>query len=112
MKIEVLVVPDCPNQHLAAERLRQALGEAGLSTTGLTTRVIADQAEGERTGLTGSLTILVDGRDPFAESGAAPSLSCRLYRTPDGPAGVPSLDQLRQVLRAAADTLSGFSQSS
>lgn len=97
-------MPDCPHQQLAAEQLLQALGETGLSTTGFTTRVIADQAEAERTAFTGSPTILIDGRDPFAEPGAAPSLSCRIYRTPDGPAGAPGLDQLRQALRAAADT--------
>ncbi|WP_211264357.1 DsbA family protein [Streptosporangium amethystogenes] len=108
VEIEVLVVPDCPNRHLAAERLRQALGKAGLHTTGFTTRVIADQADAKRTGFTGSPTILIDGHDPFAEPGAAPALSCRLYRTPDGPAGAPGLDQLRQVLRAAADTGTGL----
>ncbi|MGW3353420.1 hypothetical protein ACWDA3_59915 [Nonomuraea rubra] len=86
VEIELLVVPDCPNQQLAAERLRQTLGEAGLHATGFTTRMIADQAEAERTGFTGSPTILLDGRDPFAEPGATPSLACRLYRTPDGPA--------------------------
>ncbi|MFD1545802.1 thioredoxin family protein [Nonomuraea guangzhouensis] len=104
MEIKVLTVPDCPNQQLAAERLRQALAETGLSTTDLTTHVIADQAEAERYGFTGSPTILIDGRDPFAEPGAPSSLSCRLYRTPDGPAGAPGLDQLRQALRAVADS--------
>jgi hypothetical protein len=108
VEIEVLVVPDCPHQQLATERLRQALAEAGLSTTGFTTRVIAYQAEAERSGFTGSPTILIDGRDPFAEPGAAPSLSCRIYRTLDDPAGAPGLDQLGQALRATADTGTGL----
>ncbi|MFF9142074.1 DsbA family protein [Streptomyces albogriseolus] len=98
MDIEVLVVPDCPHRQLAEERLRQALDAAGLSTIGFTTRVIGDQAEAERSGFTGSPTILIDGRDPFAEPGTSPSLACRIYRTPTGPAGAPSADQLRQAL--------------
>ncbi|MEU9428679.1 hypothetical protein AB0D87_38695 [Streptomyces sp. NPDC048342] len=102
MEIEILVVPDCPNGRPAAERLRLVLDCAGLGNTGLAIRVVADQAEAERLGFTGSPTILIDGRDPFAEPGRVPGLSCRVYRTPGGLAGVPTLDQLRQALRGAA----------
>lgn len=101
------MVPGCPNRHLAEVRLRQALDDAGLAGTGFTTRVIGDQAEAEQSGFTGSPTILTDGRDPFAEPGASPSVACRIYRTPHGLAGAPGPDQLRQALRAAADTGSG-----
>ncbi|MFE9609585.1 hypothetical protein [Streptomyces sp. NPDC006012] len=101
MEIEVLVVPDCPHQQLAEERVRQALDAAGLTTTGVTTRVVSDQAEAERSGFTGSPTILIDGRDPFAEPGAAPTLACRMYRTPGGLAGAPDVDQIRRALNDA-----------
>ncbi|MEV0781833.1 hypothetical protein AB0I52_02345 [Streptomyces sp. NPDC050423] len=107
MEIEILVVPDCPHQRLAEERLRQALDAAGLAGTGFTTRVVGDQAEAERSGFTGSPTMLIDGRDPFAEPGALPSLACRMYRTPSGLSGVPEVGQLRKALRAAADTGGG-----
>ncbi|MEK2479279.1 hypothetical protein [Streptomyces noursei] len=102
MEIEVLVVPDCPNEKSAAEGLRRALDDIGLGDTAFTTRVITDQAEAEQSGFTGSPTILVDGRDPFAEPGRVAGLTCRAYRTPEGLAGVPGLDELRQALRAAA----------
>lgn len=105
MEIEVLVVPDCPHYQLAEEQLRQAMDDAHLTTTGFTTRVVADQAEAERSAFIGSPTILIDGRDPFAEPGATPSHSCRIYRTPHGPAGAPGLDQLRQALQTAAGTV-------
>ena len=98
MEIEILVVPDCPNEKVAAERLRQALDDVGLRGVGFTTRVVADQAEAERRGFTGSPTILIDGRDPFAEPGRAPGLACRVYRTPGGLGGAPSVEQLRQAL--------------
>ncbi|MGO4244080.1 thioredoxin family protein, partial [Janibacter sp. RAF20_2_2] len=46
----------------------------------------------------GSPSILVDGEDHFAEPGAPVGLSCRLYRTPDGVEGSPTVEQLVQVL--------------
>lgn len=52
----------------------------------------------QRVGFRGSPTILVDGRDPFASGDEPVGLSCRVYATPDGPAGAPTTDQLREVL--------------
>lgn len=101
MDIELLVLPDCPNEKAAAERLRQALEDIGLHDTVITTRVITSQAEAERSGFTGSPTIFVDGRDPFADPSCPPGLTCRIYRTPRGLAGVPEVGQLRQVLTVA-----------
>ncbi|MEU4272848.1 hypothetical protein [Streptomyces sp. NPDC026092] len=50
----------------------------------------------------GSPTILIDGTDPFAPPGAVPSLSCRLYRNPDGAvSGVPDESALRWALAGA-----------
>ena len=51
-------------------------------------------------GFHGSPSILVDGVDVFAEPGAGVGLSCRIYRTPEGLAGAPTLDQLRAKLDA------------
>ncbi|TDQ47215.1 thioredoxin family protein [Actinorugispora endophytica] len=81
--------------------MRQALDDLGLDTTGFTTRVVADQAEAERSAFAGSPTILTDGRDPFAEPGTMPSPSCRIYRAPQGLAGAPGLDQLHSYWRVA-----------
>ncbi|WP_063802160.1 hypothetical protein [Streptomyces sp. WM6378] len=98
MEIEILVVPDCPNAEPAAELVGHSLDEASRTDVTVTTRVITTQDEAEHHGFTGSPTLLVDGRDPFAEPGRSPGLACRIYRTPDGPAGLPALDQLRRVL--------------
>ena len=52
--------------------------------------------------MTGSPTILLDGVDPFAAAGAAPTVSCRIYRGPDGAAdGAPSVQDLTAALSAA-----------
>ena len=58
--------------------------------------------EAQRVGFRGSPTILVDGLDPFAAA-ADPigGLSCRVYETPHGPAGSPTIDQLREALTSA-----------
>ncbi|WP_394426702.1 hypothetical protein [Streptomyces sp. SGAir0957] len=101
MEIEILLVPDCPNENPATERLRVALDSLGLSDTTFTHRLLADQAEAEELGFSGSPTLLINGRDPFAEAGRPPGLACRVYPTPEGLAGLPSLDQLRQALSSA-----------
>lgn len=46
----------------------------------------------------GSPTVLVDGRDPFADGGEAFGLACRVYPTEEGPAGSPTVAQLRAVV--------------
>lgn len=96
MELEILVVPGCPHQRLAEERLRQALDAAGLDAVDIASRVIDDQAEAVRSGFTGYPTILIDGHDPFSEPGAVPSLACRIYHTPDEPAAAPGIDHLRK----------------
>ncbi|WP_416986314.1 hypothetical protein [Streptomyces sp. T028] len=101
MDIELLVVPDCPHAQPAADRLRQLLDGLGRHDLTFTTRVIADQAEAEAAGFTGSPTFLINGLDPFAEPDRAPGLTCRIYRTADGPAGVSASDQLRCALAGA-----------
>ncbi|MGW2108805.1 hypothetical protein [Streptomyces sp. NPDC001948] len=101
MWIEVVVVKDCPNEQLAVGRLRQALEAAGLHEADVVTRVVSDQAEAGRIGFTGSPTILISGGDPFAEAGWTWGMACRLYRTPDGLDGAPSISQLQQALATA-----------
>jgi hypothetical protein len=50
----------------------------------------------------GSPTLLIDGQDPFADPDTPSSLSCRLYRAPDGrQQGAPSVADLRGVLHDA-----------
>jgi hypothetical protein len=97
MRIDVLVVPDCPNGPVVIARLAKAL--AGRADVQVETRVIDTVEQAERWGMHGSPTVLVDGRDPFAAPGTQASLSCRLYQGEDGRAqGAPSLARLRQAL--------------
>ncbi|MEU0119362.1 hypothetical protein ABZ137_38205 [Streptomyces bobili] len=101
MNIELLVVPDCPHAGPAAELLRRVLVSIGLDDAAITTRVISDTRAAEAEGFTGSPTFMADGRDLFAEPGRAPGITCGVYRTPGGLAGLPGLDQLRRALLGA-----------
>ena len=64
---------------------------------------VETSADAERLRFVGSPTILLNGRDPFEEPGGEYGLACRFYRTPEGPAGSPTTEQLREVLRVYLD---------
>jgi hypothetical protein len=102
MDVELLVVPDCPNEVPAAALLRTALDDVGLARIPVTRTVIDTQEHAERRGFIGSPTIRIDAADPFAEPGQPVALACRIYRNTTGPAGIPDLRQLRQALKQAA----------
>ncbi|MFF4569665.1 thioredoxin family protein [Streptomyces sp. NPDC001410] len=96
MRITVLTVPDCPHAPVVAERLTQALDGLDAEVERIE---VDDPEQATRLGMTGSPTVLIDGVDPFAVPGAPASLSCRLYRGPDGRIeGAPSLADLRRAL--------------
>jgi hypothetical protein len=103
VKIELLVVADCPHEAPAAQLLRRALDDVGLPTTRFTTVVVTDHEHTEQLRFTGSPTIHVDGVDPFAEPASLPGLTCRMYRTDTGRSGTPDLAALRRFLKQAAD---------
>lgn len=101
--VELLVVPDCPNETRARRALLEAAREAGLADLAVTVTVIDTDVQAQRRRFTGSPTFLIDGSDPFATPDAPTGVTCRVYRTAAGPAGTPDLEQLRQALvRACA----------
>ncbi|MEP6852869.1 MAG: hypothetical protein ABJA87_09465 [bacterium] len=102
MDVELLIVPDCPNENVTAQLLHTALVDVGLAPAHFRTTVISTPAEAEQRGFTGSPTVLLNGVDPFAEPGRPVGLSCRVYRNPSGSGGVPDLAALRQALKRAA----------
>lgn len=102
MKIELMVVPECPHADAAAELLRQALDDIGRAGAEFQTTVVSTPEEAIRRGFGGSPTFLANDVDLF---GAIPvgALACRVYPTDAGRAGVPALRDLRQALKRAAD---------
>ena len=98
MNVTLLYFDDCPNWQDTARDLRVLAADLG--TIVVIHHLVDSPEEAERTGFRGSPSVIVDDVDPFADPDAPVGLSCRLYQTPDGPAGSPTLDQLRAVLTA------------
>ena len=98
MDVALLYFDGCPNWVEAQQRLTEALTAVGAESAYRLVPVTTVE-DAERLGFRGSPTVLVDGRDPFAESDAPVGLSCRVYRTPDGLRGAPTVEQLVAVLR-------------
>lgn len=100
MRIELLVVPECPHESAAAEVLTQASADVGLGAVGYSVTVIDSQEAADRRQFIGSPTFCVDGEDVFPEPGRPAAVACRVY--PGLRAGVPDLRDLRQALKKAA----------
>ncbi len=96
MDITLLYFDDCPNWKIADERLAVIAAERADLT--VSRHLVETPEEAERVGFHGSPSILVDGVDVFADPKAGVGLSCRVYRTPGGLAGAPSMEQLREAL--------------
>ncbi|RGC68384.1 hypothetical protein C5N14_14230 [Micromonospora sp. MW-13] len=98
MNIELFYFAGCPNWHLAKERLREALTVVGRLDLQVGLRPVETDEQARKLGFPGSPTIRINGRDPFPTADDVGSLSCRVYSTPEGLAGSPTLDQLVQAL--------------
>lgn len=96
MDISLLYFGDCPNWKIADERLAALAAERADIT--VSRHLVETLEEAERVRFHGSPSIQVNGVDVFAQPGDGVGLSCRVYRTPDGLAGAPTMGQLRAVL--------------
>lgn len=100
MEITLRYFDGCPNWRIAERLLRTALSEAGAAHAVFCLQQVATHEDAQRLGFCGSPTILIDGRDPFVDHSAGVGLSCRVYATPEGLRGAPTVDQLRAALGA------------
>lgn len=98
MRVELLYFDGCPNWTVADERLAQALSAMGRDDITVARRAVETAEEAEEVGFTGSPTVRVNGTDPFATGDQQVGLACRVYVTPDGLAGSPTVEQFIEVL--------------
>jgi hypothetical protein len=96
MDVTLLYFDECPNWQTTDHHLCALTAQFPDLT--VTRRLVETPEEAVRVGFRGSPSIVVDGVDLFADPDAPVGLACRVYETPDGPAGSPTLDQLREVL--------------
>lgn len=94
-EVTLLYFDGCPAWQIADQRLRSLADELEFT---LDRRKVETPEVAEDWSFRGSPTILVDGHDVFADGSEPVGLSCRIYQTPAGPAGSPTVEQLRNVL--------------
>lgn len=99
VNIALLYFEGCPNWKIADERLAAIAAERPDLT--VTRHVVESVEEAERLGFHGSPSILVDGVDVFDDADAGVGLSCRVFQTPGGLAGAPTVEQLQAALAPA-----------
>jgi hypothetical protein len=96
MNVTLLYFDDCPNWLVADGHLRTLAAEHPEMV--IERRIVNTVEEAEVAQFRGSPSIRLDGVDLFADLDAPVGLSCRVYKTPAGLAGSPTIDQLRSAV--------------
>ena len=86
----------CPNWEVLDQRLAEVVNDR--SDVRVIRQLVETPEDAVRLGFHGSPTVLVDGIDPFADERTHVGLACRMFRTPAGIAGSPTVEQLREAI--------------
>lgn len=103
MEIELLYIDGCPSWVEAGRRVSEALRETGDDESVVHYRLIRTGEDAAAVSFAGSPTITLNGNDLFPGSGRSNDLACRIYSTPAGLAGMPTVEQIREALSAHGD---------
>ena len=103
MRVEIRHTVDCPNWEQAARVLREALIVTGHPDVDVVSREIRTRLDAEHFPYAGSPSVILDGVDIFPGAERVVDLACRLYVTPNGLAGLPTLDQVTDAIAARVD---------
>jgi hypothetical protein len=98
MKIELLYLDGCPSWHNGLENLKSALQADGLDIPIELVTVLDDEDAAQKKFL-GSPSLRVNGIELWDEKRDVYSMSCRVYATPGGMRGSPTVSMLREALR-------------
>ena len=100
MTVEFLYWAGCPSHPEARELLEEILQARGADAA-VNVREVRTQEEARKLAFPGSPTIRIDGRDVDpAGAEEPPSLSCRIYRLPNGRVSpVPTREQIEEALQ-------------
>ncbi len=99
MEVELQYFDDCAGWRTAHANLRAALERTGRVDQPIRLVEVTTHEHAVSLGFRGSPSILLDGADAFPAADPAVGLACRIYPTPVGPAGSPTVDQLVDALR-------------
>lgn len=91
VKIKLLYFDDCPSWRNGLENLKTALQIEGFDDSVVLVKV-ENNDDGARLKFLGSPSFQIDNQDLWPEDRDTYSLSCRVYPTPDGIRGYPSVE--------------------
>ena len=98
MKAEILYFDGCPTYRTAEETLREVISEQGMDANVALVAVNSNE-EAQRLRFPGSPTVRVDGEDLFPTTEREDwRLGCRVYATPEGLKGSPTVEMIREAL--------------
>jgi hypothetical protein len=98
MQIDLLYFDGCPSWQEGLENLKAALKQEGVAAEIRLVRV-DDDRQAAAFKFLGSPSFQVNGQDWWPEDRTTFHLSCRVYPTPAGMRGAPSLEMLQEKLR-------------
>ena len=97
MKIELLYFDGCPSWQSGLKNLQSVLKANGLDATVELVQVL-DNDDATRKKFLGSPSFRVNGVDLWDEERDTYSLSCRVYATPEGMKGSPTVSMLGEAI--------------
>jgi hypothetical protein len=104
MRIDLLYFDGCPSWEGALENLKTAL-EAESLQADIRLVKVEDNDDAARLKFLGSPSFRVDGGDWWPEERQRFNLSCRVYVTPQGLKGAPTVEMLREKLHTEVRSL-------
>lgn len=102
VKVELLYFDGCPSWQSGLQNLHSALKANGLDVSVELVQVM-DNDDAARRKFPGSPSFRINGIDLWEEERDVYSLSCRVYATPEGMRGSPSIAMLQKRIRQAID---------
>lgn len=99
LDIELLYFDGCPSWKMAQEFLEGIIQKHNIETRVQLIRVETDQ-EARDHHFVGSPSIRVNGEDLFPVDHENYALGCRVYQTPDGLRGWPTVEMLEEAFAA------------
>ena len=98
-RVEILTVAGCPNVAPAVALVERLAAELVVPLD-LNVIEVSDPRDAQDRRFLGSPTVRVDGADvePGASERTGFALACRVYRTPEGPSGLPAREWIRAAL--------------
>lgn len=97
MEVNLLYFDGCPSWQIALANLQTALREVRLDISINVIEVKSDQ-DAAVVKFLGSPSFQINGKDFWPDDRQSYSMNCRVYGTPEGLKGWPTVDMLRQKL--------------